>query len=61
MYPDFRIGPMEHWAPSQEVRVRHLLQSVLDVILRTVGEHNLVIGPGGIVGKQNRLAELNAA
>src|SRR5712692_1258338 len=47
--------------PSQKVRVLHLLEGVLDVILRAVGQHDLLLRPVGIIGKQNGLTELHLA
>ena len=38
MHLDFRTGPVEHRAPSQEVWILHLLEGILDVVLRTVGQ-----------------------
>ena len=57
---DFRVGPVKHRAPSQEVRILHLLEGIFNVVLRTVGQHNLLLGPVGVVGKQDGFAKLDA-
>ena len=61
MHLNFRVGPVEHRAPSQEVRVLHLFEGVLNVVLGAVGRYNLFVGPAVVVGEQNGFAELEAA
>ncbi len=61
MHLDFRIGPVMHRAPSQKVRVLHLLEGVFDVVLAAVGQDDLFVGPIAVVGEQNGLAELQLA
>src|ERR1039457_2221665 len=60
MHLDFRVGPVKHRAPSEEVGVLHLFEGILNVVLRAIGQYNLFIGPVGVVGKQNGFAELDA-
>jgi hypothetical protein len=60
MHLDFRVGPVKHRAPSQEVRVLHLFEGILDMVLRAVSQHDLLLRPIGVVGKQNGFAKLDA-
>src|SRR5438874_5859384 len=46
--------------PTQEVWILHLLESFFNVILGAVGQHNLLVGPIGVVGEQEGLAQLHA-
>lgn len=55
--PDLLIGPMKHGLPADERRVFHLLEGGLDVVLRPIGEDDLVGGPVGLVGEEDALAE----
>jgi hypothetical protein len=44
---------MIHRAPPQEMGVLHLPESVLDVVLRAISQHNVCIQPVGVIGEQN--------
>ena len=53
MDTDLGVGPAVHRLPAQEVRVFHIRKSVLHLRLTTVGQHNLFIAPGMLVGEEN--------
>lgn len=61
MYLDLGVGPVIRWTPPQEMGILHLPEGILNVVLGAIGADTVFIGPAGVVGEQNRFAELNPA
>src|ERR1700691_804252 len=43
------------------MRVLHLFEGIFNVVLGAIGKHDLIVGPGLVVGKEDGLAELDLA
>jgi len=51
---------MKHGTPAQKMWILHLLESVLNVVLRAVGQHDFFVGPICVIGKQDGFAPLDS-
>ena len=52
------IGPVKHGLPAQEVRIFHVCKSILDLRLTAIGQHNLLVAPAMLVGKEDAFPQV---
>jgi hypothetical protein len=58
MDSNFRIGPVEHGLPPQEVGIFHVRKGILDLRLTAIGQDNLLIAPVLLVSEQDPFPQL---
>ncbi len=54
---DFLVGPVALWAQRDAVRIFHVAECALDMVLTAVPTDDLHIAPISVVRKENRFAE----